>query len=96
MKKIFSIIVVVFFVKFSNAQMIKSFDCVKLHEDSLVSVYSVRIRLDQQIDNDSRINIVKLELKKRFQVQPDKILQIETFGSKKHRTFQYKIRVAKK
>lgn len=95
MRKILSVIVVVFLCMTSNAQMIKSFDCVKTSEDSVVSVYSVRIRFDQQIDNDSRMNIVKAELKKRFQVHTDKILQIEALGSKKRRTYQYKIQVAK-
>ena len=95
MKKIFAIIVIIIFCKTSNAQMFKSFDCLKSYEDSFVTVYSLKIRLHQQIDNDSRINIVKTELNKRFHVQSNKILQIETLGSKKYRTYQYNVRVVK-
>ncbi|PIF01422.1 MAG: hypothetical protein CR994_02400 [Maribacter sp.] len=76
--------------------MLKSFDCMKSYEDSLVSVYSVRIRLDQQTNSDSRLNVVKTELKKHLQVQSDNILQIETLGSKKYGIYQYRVIVAKK
>lgn len=85
----------VFFCKISYAQILKSFDCVQSYEDSFVTVYSLRISLGQQMDSDSRINIVKTELNKRFQIQSNKILQINTLGSKKFRTYQYNVRVAK-
>jgi hypothetical protein len=75
--------------------MLKSFDCVKFYEDSFVTVYSLKIRLHQQIENDSRINILKTELNKRFHVQSNKILKIKTLGSKKYRTYQYNVRIAK-
>ena len=96
MKKIFSIILLVILCKNSDAQIFKSFDCVKSYEDSLISVYSVRIKLEQQLDNNRRLNIVRTELKKHFQIQSDMILQIETLGSKKYRTYQYRVVVAKK
>lgn len=95
MKRIFLIIALAFMCKASNAQMIKSFDCVKSYEDSSITVYSVRIGLDRRVHNDSGLNIVKTEFKKRFQIQSDKILQIDRLGSKKYNTYQCLVRVEK-
>lgn len=96
MKKIFSMILLVILCKNSDAQTFKYFDCIKSYEDSLINVYSVRVRFEQQLDNNIRLDIVRTELKKRFQVQSDMILQMETLGFKKHRTYQYRVVVAKK
>jgi hypothetical protein len=96
MKNLFLILTLFFLCKTSTAQEIKSFDCEKSYEDSFINVYSIRIKIDQQMSEDNRINIVKDELEKRFQVQTDKILNIDALGSKKYKTYQYKVRVSKK
>ena len=96
MKKVVLIIMLIFSGPVSDAQVVKSFEYVKSYEDSLISVYSVRIRLDRQADNNTKSALVKNELMKRVLFQSERILQIEEGGHKKFLTFNYRVRVAKK
>lgn len=96
MKKVLGVILLVFLSKFSKSQVIKCFVYTKSQEDSLSSIYSVRISLDKRLDKARRLSIVKNEFSNRLHISPDKLLQIVEFGSKKYKSFNYSIRVIKK
>jgi len=96
MKKIFSIIVVVFLCKVSNAQMIKTFDCITAQEDSSSTTYSLKVKFDSVGDKDKRLSLVKTELEEKHQIKPAQIIAIEAFMDKRPRTYRYRVRVSKK
>ncbi len=74
--------------------MIKSFDCVKSQKDTVL-IYDLKVKFDSYIDKDKRLNLVKTELEKNYQIDPAKIISIETWVGKRPRTHLYKVKVKK-
>lgn len=82
-------------VNASNAQIIKKFECTKVKEDSVSATYSVRATLSPPGDRDRRLNLVKNELEKKYQITPSGIISIESWTPKVYGTFPYRIVVRK-
>ncbi|MGG7035118.1 MAG: hypothetical protein ACI7YS_07990 [Flavobacterium sp.] len=69
MKNFILIIIVLFLNNTSKAQMIKSFDFKKLKEDSISTTYSAKVKFDLIGDKEKRLDLVKAELEKTYQIK---------------------------
>lgn len=94
MKNIIFIIIVLLLNNTSKAQMIKSFDCVISQEDTVV-IYHLKVKFDSNYDREKRMELLKSELKKRYQIKADKIISIESFIGKRFLTYLYTVKVKK-
>lgn len=94
MKKIIVLIIVLFLNNTSKAQMIKSFDCVKSQKDTVL-IYNLKVKFDSIGEEEKRIELIKAELEKNYQVKTDKIISIESFPDKKYLTYRYRVKVKK-
>jgi len=92
MKNFIVIIFVLFLNNTSKAQMIKSFECVKSQKDTVL-IYNLKVKFDSYIDKDERLNLVKTELEKNYQINPAKIISVETWIGKHPRTHLYTVKV---
>jgi len=74
--------------------MIKSFECTKIQEsDSCIIVYSVKVTFSSNTTDSNRLSLVKMELNKRYQVEMDNIVSIQSWFGKRFRTFLYTVNV---
>ena len=94
MKKIVFTIIILLLTKTSKAQMIKSFDCIKSQKDTVL-IYNLKVEFDSISENKKRIELIKLELEKNYQVKTDRIISIESFIDKKYLTYRYRVNVRK-
>lgn len=95
MKNFIFIILVLFLNNTSKAQTIKSFDLIKSNEDSISTTYSIKVKFDSSGYKEKRLELVKAELEKTYQIKTDKIISIETFIGKKYLTYFYRVKVKK-
>src|SRR5690606_11575841 len=94
MKRYIIILVLFLLSNISFAQMIKSFECFKTQEsDSCITVYSIKVTFNSQTTDSTRLNIVKKELNKSYQVEMDNIVSIQSWYGKRFRTFLYTVKV---
>ncbi len=77
----------------SEAQIIRSFDCLISQEDSSSATYSVKVKFDSIGDKEKRLELVKEELERKYQIKTDKIISIESFVDKKYLTYRYRVKV---
>jgi hypothetical protein len=77
----------------SKAQAIKSFDCIKSQKDSSSIIYSLKVKFDSIGDKEIRLELVKAELERKYQIKTDKIISIESFVDKKYLTYRYRVKV---
>ncbi len=78
-----------------SGQVVKSFDCARMYEDSVSIAYSIRIGFDQRLPSDSTLPIVKTEVERRLHVKPGKIVRIDASIAKQYKSYNYKVQVAK-
>src|SRR5690606_26857930 len=74
----FIIIIILLFNNRSNAQKIKSFDCIRSQKDSIL-IYNLKVKFDSPGEEKTRIELVKTELEKKHQIKTDDIISIESF-----------------
>lgn len=75
------------------AQSIKSFDCVIESEDTISVMYSLKVRFTSFVENEVRLELLKKELEKNYNVKPDNIISIEAFLDKRPKTYRYRVRI---
>jgi len=95
MKKIYFIVISLLLLNnITKAQIIKSYDCVIDQMDTVI-IYHLKVKFDSIGKVERRIDLVKAELEKKYQVNADKIISIESFIDKKYLTYRYRIKVKK-
>lgn len=95
MKKFISILTIVLLSNVSKAQMIKLIDFIQVKDDSISITWSAKVKFYSSEDKDNRLNLVKAELEKNYQIKPDRIIFIEEFMGKKYLTYLYSVKVKK-
>ena len=95
MKKFIIVVIALFLGNTCKAQMIKSFDCVKTQKDSVLT-YDLEVKFDSFGEEEKRIELVKVELEKLYQVKRDRIISIESFPGKMYLTYRYRIKIKNK
>lgn len=94
MKKVF-ILLLFIISNASKAQMIKTFDCIKVQEDSNSITYNLKVKFDSTESKENLLELVKLELERNYKIKNDKIVSIDSFIGKRYLTHQYKVKVKK-
>ena len=95
MKKLIFILTILLLNNISKAQMIKAFYFIKVKEDSISTTWSAKVKFDSTGDAEKRLNLVKVELEKNYQIKSDRIISIESFIGKKYLTYLYTVKVKK-
>lgn len=95
MKKFFFVLTILLLSNVSKAQMIKLIDFIKVKDDSISTTWSAKVKFYSSGDKDNRLNLVKAELEKSYQIKPDRIIFIEEFMGKKFLTYLYSVKVKK-
>jgi hypothetical protein len=94
MKRLVFIIIMLFFNNNLDAQIIKSFECTETYEaESCIIVYDIKVAFKSNTTDSVRLDLVKMELNKRYQIDKDNIISIQSWLGKRFRTFLYTIKV---
>lgn len=94
MKKLLFLIVVLFINFHSDAQILKSFVCSEINDkDSCIITYNIKVSFNSNTNDSVRLDIVKKEMNKRYQIDDDNIISIQSWYGKRFRTFLYTIKV---
>jgi len=72
--------------------MIKSIDCVKSQKDTILT-YDLKVEFDSIVEEEKRIELVKVEIEKNYHVKKDRIISIESFLDKKYLNYRYRVKV---
>lgn len=73
---------------------LKSFVCSEINDkDSCIITYNIKVSFNSNTTDSVRLDIVKKEMNKRYQIDNDNIISIQSWYGKRFRTFLYAIKV---
>lgn len=94
MKKLILFIFYFILSKHSLPQVIKSFECNKIvNGNTSTTDYSIKVIFNVNTSDSIRINLIKSELKKRFFIESNMIVYIQSCYGKRFRSFLYTVKV---